>query len=516
MRVRFHACPCPCLSLSPGRWLGLGLALILLLPAAAGAGQAAIVSQHKLATKTGIKILKSGGNAAEAAIAAAFTLAVVEPHNSGLGGGGFLLYFDKAANTVTFVDYREAAPGALTHANYRKRLKGDPQASETGPLAIAVPGFTAGMQKIHEEFGGGLPWGALLDDAIRHATNGVPMLRLMLKRLAGERQRLSALASFQELFVRPAAGKKPFLLQPKLATTLVKIQTGGAKEFYRGDLAKQIAKDLKAAGSTITVSDLAQYRVYFSQPHRFIFQDKVIYSAPLPSTGGLLLERLLLAARAAGIKSDAAGFAAFLEVELGKYFEDRKNLSDRRTKPFASTSHLCVVDGNGNIAAMTNTINLPFGSGVVLASSGILMNDEMDDFDLILEGAKNVIIRGNRPLSSMSPTIVFKSLDPLIVIGTPGGLTIPMNLYQVLQRVLSEGKGMARAIRAPKFYAFPQQKNSMYEEGINPDTLKNLKIQAKKSARPIGNVQAIVFNGRSPRTFSDPRGEGDGRSLPVR
>lgn len=512
MRVRLHPCPC----LSPGRWLGLGLALILLLPTAADAGLAAVVSQHTLATKSGIKILKSGGNAADAAIAAAFTLAVVEPHSSGLGGGGFLLYFDKAANTVTFVDYREAAPGALTHANYRKRLKGDPQASETGPLAIAVPGFTAGMHKIHEEFGGGLPWGALLDDAIRHATNGVPMLRLMRKRLEGERRRLSALASFQELFVRPAAGKKPFLLQPKLATTLIRIQAGGAREFYRGDLAKQIVKDLKGAGSPITTTDLATYRVYFSKPHRFVFQDQVIYSAPLPSTGGLLLQHLLLAARAAGMQSDAPGFAAFLETELGKYFEDRKKLGDRRAKLFASTSHLCVVDGNGNIAAMTNTINLPFGSGVVLESSGILMNDEMDDFDLTSGDAKNAITRGNRPLSSMSPTIVFKAFDPLIVIGTPGGLTIPMNLYQVLQRVLSEGEGMAQAIRAPKFYAFPHQKKSVYEEGLDPEALKNLKVKAQESERPIGNVQAIVFSGRSPRTFSDPRGEGAGRSLSVR
>lgn len=474
-------------------------------PVHATPSSSAIVTQNKTATETGLAILAKGGNAAEAAIAAAFSLGVNEPHNSGIGGGGFLLYYDKAQNTLTFVDYREAAPLATKVADYKK-----PETSLTGGLAIAVPGLVAGLKKIHERFGDKITWQELLDPAIKQAKTGFIPGEIIHQRFAQEYKRLTEQKDFQSVFGGLAQTSKSPIKQENLALTLEKIASGGAKDFYHGALAKILVKELENAGSLITLEDLARYTVYFTKPHSFIFKDYTIHSAPLPSTGGLLLQQLLGSARDRGITTKDENFNSFLATELARYFENRKKLGDKRTNPFASTSHISVVDAQGNIASMTNTLNSPFGSAVVLPGLGILMNNEMDDFDFEdPEISRNLPERGNRPLSSMSPTIIFKGLEPALVIGTPGGLTIPINIYQVLQRHLIEGENLGVAIKAPKIYFLHSANKALYESGYKITPIMN-GPRPVLSEKPIGNIQAIRIDKSKLTTFSDPRGEGIG------
>jgi len=470
----------------------------------------AVVSANKDATRTGLNILRGGGTAADAAVAMAFVLGVAEPHGSGIGGGGFLLYYEKARNRFWFLDYREAAPAVAKNEDYAPTATANEgRLSDTGAKAAAVPGFVAGMDDIHKRFGK-RAWADLLMPAIDLARAGFVPSDFLKQKYVGEKERLGSQAGMALFFDKALTAKNDVLKMENLALTMEKIQKGGAEEFYRGALARVILAELKAAGSVIGAEDLDSYRVFSRKPYDFLFNDYRILSAPLPSTGGIFLEEALRGAQDAGVKSGTPAFTEWFAKELVTYFAKRNGLADTEAGILGDTTHLCVIDAEGNIAAMTNTINSAFGSGVILPGTGILLNNEMDDFvfDPNKKSANHINDR-NRPLSSMSPTIVFKGFNPVLVLGTPGGLTIPLNIYQVLQRHLVEGQSLWAAMAEPKFYSFPQQEKAFYEKGYNALS-QSLTLKPTQAEKPVGNVQAILIDGDKLDPVSDPRGEGVG------
>ncbi len=470
----------------------------------------AVVSANKEATRAGLNVLHDGGTAADAAVAMAFMLGVAEPHGSGIGGGGFFLYYEKTRNRFWFLDYREAAPAAAKNEDYAPTASvAMGRLSETGAKAVAVPGFVAGMDAIHKHFGK-RAWADLLTPAIDLAKTGFVPSDFLKRKYAGEKDRLSAQAGMDSFFGKAMASKDGILKMENLAATMGKIQRGGAEEFYRGALSRVILEELKAAGSVIGAEDLRSYHVFSRKPYEFLFNGYRILSAPLPSTGGIFLEEALRGAQAAGVKSGTPEFTEWFAKELVSYFEKRNGLADTEVGILGDTTHLCVIDAEGNIAAMTNTINSAFGSGVVLPGTGILLNNEMDDFvfDPKKNSANHINYR-NRPLSSMSPTIIFKGANPVLVIGTPGGLTIPLNIYQILQRYLVEGEGLRSAMAAPKFYSFPHQEKAFFEQGYK-GLSQSLTLKPTLAEKPVGNGQAIFIDGDKLDSVSDPRGEGVG------
>lgn len=440
---------------------------------------AAVVSAHALATDVGKNILQKGGSAADAAIAMAFTLAVVEPQHSGIGGGGLLLYYEKSLNRFTFVDYREALP----------------QGFLSGSGVVAIPGFVLGMEKIHEAFGK-MAWNELLMAAIGYAESGFMPSPGLLFDLNHEAKRLEKAKTFQEFYTNPLGMKKTLFVQAQLASTLKKIQESGAKEFYQDALSHVILDELAETGVKITDEDWSKYQVSFSKPLSFYFQDKLIVTTAAPSAGGKILASLLQTAREKKLESLSPEFIKFLEEQSLTIF---KNTT---TSAASHTTHISVIDSDGNIASMTNSLGDAFGSGIILPGTGVLLNNALKDIKT--SSAKH-------PATYLTPTIVFKGFDPALVVGTSGGTTIPFNLFQILYRHLVEGDDLSTAIKAPKFYSFPESKTAFYEKGFPIKKIPaTLKIKSIESTTTAGNVQAIVIKNGKSRTVSDPRGEGKG------
>ncbi|MBI2339228.1 MAG: gamma-glutamyltransferase [Deltaproteobacteria bacterium] len=471
--------------------------------------QPAVVSAHPEATRVGIEILKKGGNSADAAIATAFALSVVEPFNSGLGGGGFLLYYDAKAKKFSFVDYRETAPIKASEALYRK----DPSRLSKGILSVAVPGFVKGMGTIHKKWGS-KAWDELIYPAIDLARKGIPIREKLEEKLKETAPVFKDDPAFTALYADPYEKKNGKIVQTDLAETLDEIRKNSAS-FYTGSLAKKIARFMKKSGGLITEADLRSYPVYFRKPYQFQREPYKIISAPLPSSGGAALDLLFKKAIINNLDR-ARPFSpeAFETVMKGikDYFDYREiALADTASNIATHTTHLSVIDKDGNIASMTNTLNSPFGSGVVVPETGIILNNEMADFSLKAHTA-NAIRPGRRPLSSMSPSIVFKKGKPYLVIGTPGGFNIPVNLFQVFLFVWDWKASFAGAIARPKIYYSPAADKILVEPKVSNNIREALAGQGTiEEQPPTGNVQALLIqNEKKTLTISDPRGEGKG------
>lgn len=485
--------------------------LFLLLAFEAKAYQPAVVSANPDASKIGMDILDKGGSAADAAVAMAFALAVTEPYNSGLGGGGFLLYYEAKSKKFYFVDYREVAPGRASSGFYIK----DREKIKKGINSVAVPGFVLGMETIHKKWRK-ISWPAVLDPSIELAKNGIPYRAKLKERIQEHKELLNKDPKAQNIFVKPLEELKYKLIQETLALTLEEIKTGGADVFYRGPISKKITSFMRSQGGLITESDLKNYQVHFRKAEPFKYGPYQITSASLPSSGARALD--LLFKKTIVYKTDKlppfSGIAyTYLLQSFKDYFYFRElALGDTTSNIISHTTHLCVIDSEGNIAAMTNTLNSPFGSGVVVPGTGILLNNEMDDFSLATKTA-NPIRPGKRPLSSMSPTIVFKNEEPVMVIGTPGGTTIPLNLFQVLFYHWKWDLPLDLAIKQSKIYYSPRDEKVILEGKLaNNRNLMDIKnnnsFEIKNS---IGNVQVLVIKSKKRTlTYSDPRGEGKG------
>ncbi|MEN6538080.1 MAG: gamma-glutamyltransferase [Mizugakiibacter sp.] len=470
--------------------------------AAVKPGHAAIASAHRLATEAGLEVLDKGGNAFDAAIAVAATLAVVEPQSSGIGGGFFMLIHRAADGREAMIDAREVAPAAVDAKAYAD-ADGRPNrdAATNGPTSAGIPGEPAGLAGVAAHYGK-LPLKASLAPAIRIATNGFKPDARFLGRLQERREVIARYpASAALLLAADRQVPKPgwVFRQPDLARTLERLAAQGADGFYRGETARALVDSVRAAGGNWTLDDLAGYRVVEREPIRFDYRGWRIVTAPPPSSGGVALAEIFnilrgydLAAMAPAQRYHAiieAMRRAFrdhneylgdpdfvkmpLDMLLSPHYADGLRASilpDKATpsamlpaalahEPGTDTTHFSIVDRDGNMVACTSTVNLPFGSAFVAGGTGVILNDEMDDFALVPDAPNAFGLRGNqanapapgkRMLSSMSPTFVFGK-DRIGVLGTPGGSTI---ITQVFEGILAfmDGKPAATITAQPRYH----------------------------------------------------------------
>ncbi|MBS7662897.1 gamma-glutamyltransferase [Pseudomonas lalucatii] len=543
--------------------------LALGVQAAGQPGRAAIASAHPAATVAGQETLARGGNAFDAAVAIAAALAVVEPYGSGLGGGGFFLLREAGERpTYRFLDARERAPLAAHPDLYRRDGEVQPALSLNGALAAAIPGLPAALVELAQRFGR-LPLRDSLAPAIRLARDGVAIDRVYRERAGW---RLAALRDDPEsarIFLDE--GEIPeelsLLRQPELARTLEHLARDGHDGFYAGDTAARLLSGVRAAGGIWSQRDLDDYRVVERQPLRVTLADeRELISAPPPSAGGLALgQSLLLLQRLPWRQADAAQRSHFVVEALRRAYRDRGLLGDpdfvanptaqllapahlarlaasidaERATPSSSlppagdwhegdhTTHFTVLDAAGNAVAATLSINLPFGAAFTVPGTGVLLNDEMDDFAADVQGANayglagsqaNAIAAGKRPLSSMSPTFL-ESPHAFASFGTPGGSRIPsMVLLAILEYL--DGQPIARWPAVPRYHHQFRPDVIEHEPGaFAPQQLAALAARGhrlKAVGRQYGNQQVLLWDKRDKRVeaASDPRGIGTAVTFP--
>ena len=464
-----------------------------------------VVSQHYLASSVGAQILEDGGNAYDASIAVAFALAVVLPRAGNIGGGGFMVMYDEKTNKSYSIDYREKAPALASKDMY---LNDDGSVNNKrareGILSIGVPGTVYGMWEVHKKFGS-LPWKKLLDPAIKLAEEGFIMSPFMVDALNKRYKKLSNYKNFKKIFYKeyPVQMNKR-LLQLELAETLKIISKKGVKGFYGGEVADKIVTDMENREGLISLQDLKEYRPVWREPLKGNFKEYEIITMAPPSSGGIHIIQMLNILENFNLEElghNSAAYAALLsEVMKFAYADRSKYLADpdffevptskliskqyaqaifKKIKinkvtpsseilpgkliPYESedTTHFSVADSFGNVVSNTYTLNSGYGSGVVITGTGIIMNNEMDDFVSapgvpnqfgLLGGEANKIEPFKRPLSSMTPTLVFKDSSPIIATGSPGGSVIITAVLQFLLNMLVFDMEISDATVVPRIH----------------------------------------------------------------
>lgn len=462
----------------------------------------AVVSAHPLASKVGVDILRQGGNAVDAAIATQLALAVVYPNAGNLGGGGFLVA--RLSNgELLALDYREMAPGAAHRDMY---LDPDGTArsdkSQDGHLSSGVPGTVAGLFSSHKH--AKLPFAQLIQPAIDLAEKGFVIGEREARSLNGLQNELKQLNTVMPVFVKDQWKAGDTLIQTDLANTLKRIKEKGQAGFYDGETARLIVEEMKRGGGIISYNDLKNYRALYRTPHSFLYKGYKIIGMPMPSSGGLLLNQMMkmiedrnigamgfhstksvqlmteVQRRVFADRAEYMGDADFYKVPVSMlcnevYLQERmKNYDPHKATPSTEikpgvllkaeseeTTHLSVIDKEGNAVAVTTTLNNSYGSRTVVGGAGFFLNDEMDDFSVkpgvpnmygAIGGEANAIRPGKRMLSSMTPTLVLKDDKPFIVVGTPGGTTIPTQVFQTLVNILEFNMSAEDAVYKPKFH----------------------------------------------------------------
>lgn len=528
-----------------------------------------VASAEPLATKVGVDILRKGGNAVDAAVAVGFALAVTFPEAGNLGGGGFMLVRLKDGR-ATAIDYRETAPARATRTVYLN-AQGEKITGEGGSLvgyrAVGVPGTVAGMALAHRKYGSGkLTWAQLIEPARRLAERGFPVSYSLSRSLRGSRTKMSGYADSRRIFLNNGKGRAEgsTLRQPELAATLTRLQKNGPREFYEGETARRIAADMKAHNGLMTLDDLRRYAVKEREPVRGTYRGYSIISMPPPSSGGFALLEMLnilegydlralgpfsseryhllteAMRRAFADRSEYGGDADFVDVPVRGLIR-KEYAAARRTdidparasesakvgagKPESpQTTHYTVVDKDGNAVANTYTLNAGYGSGVTARGTGILLNNEMDDFMTrpgapnlfgLIQGERNAVGPGRRPLSSMSPTFVLRKDGTLwFTVGSPGGPTIINTALQIITNVIDHDMNIRRAVEAPRIHHQWLPDEIVVEpQGMSADTRRALEAKGHKfipRPRYIGDAQAILIEpGTGVRLgWSDPRGSG--------
>jgi gamma-glutamyltranspeptidase/glutathione hydrolase len=543
-------------------WLG-GLLLLCLFGISAADDRppgAAIASAHPLATAAGHEILERGGNAFDAAIAVTATLAVVEPMGSGLGGGGFWLLHRASDDFQVMLDGRERAPLAATRDMYLDAHgKPVPGLSLNGALAAAIPGEPAAIAHL-AQFYGRLPLAVSLRPAIRAAEQGFKVYPRYLKLLRMRQGQLSDAA--QHIFLTadkqlPAVGS--VIRQPQLAGTLRRLAEGGHAGFYQGQTARLLLQAVTANGGIWSRQDLDSYQVVERQPVTGNYRGARVTSAALPSSGGIVLLQMLNilqgfdlpaldeAARLQKIieamrlayrdRARYLGDSDFVEVDQQRLLSNnyatelRRQISDQagqsepllqQTTTGEDTSHFSIIDSEGNRVAATLSINYPFGSGFMADGSGVILNNEMDDFAIAvgepnvygLVGAEaNAIVAGKRPLSSMTPTFVDDERG-ILVIGTPGGSRIISMVLLAIIEYLDMQQDVSAIVARPRFHHQYLPDVVQHEPDAIADTLRTeLQLMGyilQPRSDVYGNMQAVVFDrvAGSLQAASDPRWAG--------
>lgn len=547
----------------------LAFLLITLLLTACSAWQSvshpapAIASAHPLATEAGIEVLRTGGNAFDAAVAVSAALAVVEPFASGIGGGGLWLLYRAGDGKSVMLDGREQAPGAAHRDMYRD-AKGiiDPRLSVDGALAAAIPGEPAALAYLAEHYGR-LPLSRTLVSAIRLAREGFPVSKHYQHQAAFRYRILQSSPTAAAVFLQqgqvPEFGYR--IVQTALAETLEALARKGAAGFYRGAVAERLVAGVKAAGGIWTLADLANYRVVERSPLSGEYRGMKITTAASPSAGGtVLLETLNILEGFADLTEQTPVERKHLIVEamrraykdraeyLGdpdfvgvpSYLTDKQYAEQLRTtinpqqatpsaildvlspaKAAGHTSHLSILDAEGNRVAATLTINYPFGACYIPTGTGVLLNDEMDDFAAapgipnvygLVGGEANSIAPRKRPLSSMTPTFL-ETPTRLAVIGTPGGSRIS-SMVILATLAFAEGREATAMVGLPRYHHQYLPDQIQYEAAALNDLeqagLRRKGHVLKPVDEPYGNMQVIVWdksNG-AVTAASDPRGEG--------
>ena len=547
-----------------GAFLLWGLLFCMQSPAATERPPAAAVATaHPLATEAGFEILNAGGNAFDAAVAVSAALAVVEPYSSGLGGGGFWLLHRADDGRDIMVDGRERAPLAAGPDLYLDEAgKVIPGLSMDGALAAGIPGEPAALAHIAERYGR-LSLARSLAPAIRLAHDGF-VVDEKYRRMAGFRQAaLRRGGDSARLFLAngevPPAGHR--IVQPELARTLEALAERGRDGFYSGEVARRLVHAVQKAGGVWTMQDMEDYRVVEREPVRGVYRGLRITTAALPSSGGIVLMTMLNILSGYDLDAMDAATRTHLIVEaMRRAYRDRAEyLGDPdfvrvpvrtllspayaaglraairldRATPSAAlppavgvtdgphTTHFSILDGQGNRVAATLSINYPFGSGFTATGTGVLLNDEMDDFVArpgvpnaygLVGGQANAIAPGKRPLSSMTPTFV-ESDDQLAILGTPGGSRI---ITMVLLGVLdfAQGQGPASWVRLRRFHHQYLPDQVQYEKGAFDkgvaERLRAIGHRLQALDSDYGNMQAVLWDRRNRRVeaASDPRGVG--------
>jgi gamma-glutamyltranspeptidase/glutathione hydrolase len=462
----------------------------------------AVVSAHPLASQVGLAILKRGGNAVDAAIATQLALAVVYPGAGNIGGGGFMVAHLKGGKTIA-LDYRETAPAAA-HRNMYLDAAGNVQGEKSlnGHLSSGVPGTVAGLFQSMQY--ATLPFSDLVAPAITLAENGFAITAREAASLNSIQDDLQAYNTIPNAFINNNGWKSgDTLIQSDLAKTLRRMRDSGAAGFYEGETARLIVDEMKRGGGLIMHEDLKKYEAKWRKPHTFGYKSHTIVSMPMPSSGGTLLHQMLKMAedkplpqwgflspqavqlmteverRAYADRAGHMGDADFYNVPVDSLTSDaylKKRMQDyvagkagssaavkhgQFAKESEETTHLSVMDSEGNAVSVTTTLNNGYGSKTVVGGAGFFLNDEMDDFSAkpgvpnlygAVGGEANSIAPGKRMLSSMTPTIVLKANKPFLVLGTPGGTTIPTSVYQTIVDVIDFGLTTEEAVNGPKFH----------------------------------------------------------------
>jgi gamma-glutamyltranspeptidase/glutathione hydrolase len=534
------------------------------LPAYGKAGM--VVSPEALAGEIGLAILKEGGNAVDAAVATGFALAVTLPRAGNIGGGGFMLIHLAETNEQVFVDYRETAPAAATRDMFLKEDGSvDQSKAYFSHQAAGVPGTVAGLIHAQERFGK-LTLKQVIQPAIDLAEKGFATPLALHMSLNARAERLAENAEAKRIYLQggeaaPAPGT--LLTQSDLASTLKRIRDKGADGFYKGETAELIAGDMAANGGLITTEDLAGYRALERPPVRGTFRDFEIVSVAPPSSGGVHVLQMLNILEPYPLESYGHNSAAYLHrviesmklayADRSRYMGDpdqtviptkaliskeygaerRKLIDAERAKtaeeigpgnpvPTESpdTTHYSVADAEGNVVANTYTLNFSFGSHIVVPGTGILLNNEMDDFAAkagdanaygLVQGEANTIAPGRRPLSSMTPTIVFKDGQPWLAAGSPGGSLIITTVLQTLLNAMVFDMNIATAVAAPRVHNQWMPDRTLVEPGISADTQRLLEEwghQLSPTRRTIGRSNSLMIDEGWMQGFADMRRPG--------
>ena len=493
--------------------------------------QGMVVAANPLAVQAGLAMLQEGGNAVDAALAASFALNVAEPFASGLGGGGWMLIYLAKENKVTVIDFRERAPAAAFPRMFEENGQVKQEWREAHGLAVAVPGIPAGWEYALKRYGTKTlaevnRWAADL------AEKGYAVSSTFSSINKDEYEKLLANAGEQTCYLNQGVPYEPgeVFKNPDLARTFRQLAEKGMDEFYRGEIARKIFEAVKAKGGVMTLEDLSAFKVREVEPLRGKYKDFTLFTIPPPSSGGLHAIQLLnilenWPVKDWGLNSPAAVHhfseaLRFVFADRERYLGDPEftaiPLWELCTKDYArgiasrikpdrvagdypfgvfdkhrspgNTSHLCVVDREGNIVSQTQSINLFFGSGIIPQGTGFLLNDIMDDFSTDPESA-NAPRPGHRPLSSMAPLILFHKDKPYLVLGSPGGTRIFSSLVQIILNVVEFGMSIDEAIEAPRFFSASVKGKAQpldVESRFDPATIEAL----KKLGHEIGLKEA--------------------------
>lgn len=524
-----------------------------------------VASQETLASRTGVEILKQGGNAVDAAVAVAFSLAVTLPRAGNIGGGGFMLVHIAKENKTIAIDYREMAP-SKAKKNIFLDENGDAveKLSREHGLAVGVPGTVMGMSLALEKYGT-MTLAQVTAPAIKMAQEGISITPDLAQSLAGLKRRMAQWPTTAAIFYKADGSDyqvDDILKQPELAHSLSLIAEKGTKGFYEGETATKLINAVKEAGGIMTLDDLKNYKVVEREPVRGEYRGYEVVSMPPPSSGGVHIIEMLNVLQQFPIDKLGHNTAQTIHLmaETMKYaYSDRSEylgdpdfykvpvraltskdyaqkiaskiamnkatpsaeIKPGKLAPYESdqTTHFSVVDKWGNAVSNTYTLNFSYGSGLVAKGTGILLNNEMDDFSAkpgvpngygLVGGDANAVEGNKRPLSSMSPTIVMKDGKPFLVTGSPGGSRIITTTLQIIMNVIDHGLNIAEASNAARVHHQWQPDELRVESSFNRDTISLLEAKGHKVKvqSAMGSTQSIMVTEQGIFGASDPRHSG--------